>query len=95
MAGRINYPPEIIPAMESIKGTAQQLQLEMEALGRQVNVLRQNSSSGAITSFGEVQDMWNKTGFAHTEGMNSTARVGTTAYDDMIGLDNYYRTKLV
>lgn len=90
----ISYPPEIGAAMDRIRTTAATLQQEMDILARQVAEVTAQSKGAVVTSFGEVQRMWNQTGLAHTETMNATAKAGTTAHNDMIGLDSYLANRL-
>jgi uncharacterized protein YukE len=94
MSRPINYPPEILDAVVTMNNAAKALDQLMDDLQRLVNGLVGASKGAAVAAFGEVQELWRRSGLSHNQALAGVAKAAGDSYDEMTAFDAYLANQL-
>lgn len=87
--GRLNFPPEILDAVSTMKRAATAIDLEMQDLKQLVNSLVSSSKGAAVQAYNEAQQLWDKSGLAHNTALDGVAKAAGDSYQDITSFDRY------
>ena len=87
MSGPINYPPEIVEAVNTMNTSAQSLDGHMQDLGVLVRGLTSGSRGAALDAYGEVERLWQQSGYSHNTALADMAKTVNSSYDEMMAYD--------